>query len=115
LSPVACAALIADLPELGHLNRREIAALVGVAPFPQESGVWRGRRTIGGGRCELRNTLWMATLTATRFNPAIAPFYKRLIASGKAHKVAMVACLRKLLTILNAMVRSSTPFRPTKA
>jgi transposase len=115
IGPVACAALIADLPELGRLDRREIAALVGVAPFPRDSGTMRGRRTIGGGRFQLRNTLYMATLTATRFNPMIAPFYKRLIASGKAHKVAMVACMRKLLTILNAMVRNSTPFRPTAA
>jgi transposase len=115
IGPVACAWLIATLPELGRLNRREIAALVGVAPYPRESGQLRGRRMIVAGRFELRRILYMATLTATRFNPVIAVFYKRLIAAGKLHKVAMVACMRKFLTILNAMVRSSRPFQPTTA
>lgn len=111
IGPIACAALIADLPELGRLDRRQIAALVGVAPFPRDSGTMHGRRTIAAGRFELRRTLYMATLTATRFNPVIRAFYRRLTVAGKAHKVAMVACMRKLLTILNAMVREWTPFR----
>jgi len=111
IGPVACAWLIADLPELGRLNRREIASLVGVAPFPRESGSMRGRRTISAGRFDLRRVLYMATLSATRFNPIIRAFYKRLIGAGKLHKVAMIAAMRKLLTILNAMVRSNRPFQ----
>jgi len=113
IGPVACAWLIATLPELGKLNRREIAALVGVAPYPRESGKIRGRRAIAAGRFELRRVLYMATLTATRYNPAIRAFYTRLIAAGKPHKVAMVACVRKFVTILNAMARNSSPFQPT--
>jgi transposase len=111
IGPVACAWLIAALPELGRLNRREIAALVGLAPFPRDSGGMRGRRMISAGRFELRKVLYMATLSATRFNPTIRAFYKRLIGAGKLHKVAMVASMRKLLTILNAMVRSNRPFQ----
>lgn len=111
IGPIASASLIADLPELGQLNRREIAALVGVAPFARESGMMRGRRMISGGRFDLRRVLYMATLTATRFNPAIKAFYRRLVAAGKLPKIAIIACMRKLLTILNAMVRTGTPFR----
>ncbi len=106
IGPVASATLIAELPELGRLNRREIAALVGVAPMAKDSGSTRGRRRIQGGRFEVRRVLYMAALTASRRNPAIKDFYDRLIAAGKLPKVALVACMRKLLGTLNAMVRS---------
>lgn len=112
IGPIACAWLIATLPELGKLDRREIASLVGVAPFPRESGSMRGKRRIAAGRFELRRVLYMATLSASRYNPAIRSFYARLVGAGKPHKVALVACMRKLLTILNAMVRTATPFTP---
>lgn len=114
IGPIASATLIADLPELGRLNRRQISALVGVAPFARDSGAMRGRRTVIGGRADVRRTLYMATLTATRYNPAIRNFYQRLIAAGKLPKVALVACMRKLLTILNAMVRKNTRFEPAR-
>ena len=107
--------LIADLPELGHLDRRKIAALVGVAPFNRESGHWRGRRMIAGGRPAVRSVLYMATLTAVRFNPAIAHFYQRLTAAGRPKKVALTAAMRKLLTILNAMLRDQRPWQPQSA
>lgn len=107
---VASATLIADLPELGKLTRRQIASLVGVAPHPCDSGVTRGRRRVHGGRFEVRRTLYMATLVATRHNPVIRAHYQRLVAAGKFKKVAMVACMRKLLTILNAMARTGTAF-----
>ncbi|SPD44020.1 IS110 family transposase [Cupriavidus taiwanensis] len=110
IGPVASATLIAELPELGRLSRREIAALVGVSPMANDSGSSRGRRRILGGRFEIRRVLYMATLTATRHNPAIKAFYQRLTAAGKLPKVALVACMRKLLTVLNAMVRTSTPW-----
>ncbi len=106
IGPVASAMLIADLPELGRLDRRAIAALVGVAPMACDSGRSRGRRLIKGGRFELRRTLYMAAFVAARHNPAIKAFYARLIAAGKPPKLALVACMRKLLTILNAMVRA---------
>jgi len=106
------AVLIAELPELGRLNRAQISALVGVAPFNNDSGRFRGKRTIKGGRKQVRRALYMATLAAIRFNPAISRFYKRLVAAGKPKKVALVACMRKLLTILNAMVRSRKPWNP---
>lgn len=108
IGPIASSSLIAELPELGKLNRREIAALVGVAPMAKDSGGMRGRRRVQGGRCEIRRVMYMATLTATRYNPAIKDFYQRLIAAGKLPKVALVACMRKLLTILNAMVRTGS-------
>ena len=111
VGPIACAWLIAALPELGRLDRREIASLVGVAPFPRESGKKRGKRHIEAGRFELRRVLYMAALSASRYNPAIRAFYERLVAAGKPPKVALVACMRKLLTILNAMARTATPFR----
>ena len=104
--------LIADLPELGGLDRRKIAALVGVAPLNRDSGQWRGRRMIAGGRPTVRAVLYMATLTASRFNPAIAPFYQRLVAAGRPKKVALTAAMRKLLTILNAVVRDQRPWQP---
>jgi len=101
-----CSAMvIAALPELGQLNRRKIASLVGIAPFPKDSGNSTGRRFIQGGRFDLRRSLYMAALVAARHNAIIRPFYKRLVAAGKLKKVALVACMRKLLTILNAMVR----------
>lgn len=112
IGPVASATLIAELPELGRLNRRQIAALVGVAPMAHDSGSTRGRRRVQGGRFEIRRVLYMATLTATTHNPLIRSFYKRLLAAGKLPKVALVACMRKLLTTLNAMVRSNTPWDP---
>jgi transposase len=107
IGPIARATLIADLPELGHLDRRQLGALVGLAPMAKDSGNARGRRRIQGGRFELRRVLYMATLTATRHNPVIRTFYERLLAAGKPPKVALVASMRKLSTILNAMVRTN--------
>jgi len=109
---VTSGTLLAQLPELGQLDRRAIAALVGLAPFNRDSGVMRGRRSIYGGRSQVRTLLYMAATTAIRSNPVIRAFYERLKARGKPHKVAMVACMRKMLTILNAMVRQSTPWTP---
>jgi transposase len=103
---IAAATLIAELPELGRLNRRQICALVGVAPYANDSGSSRGRRRIIGGRFEVRRALYMATLTATRCNPAIRAFYERLLAAGKLKKVALIACMRKLITHLNAIARN---------
>jgi transposase len=108
MGPVNSATLIAELPELGSLNRRQIAALVGLAPVANDSGRSRGRRRIQGGRFDVRRTLYMATLTARTHNPQIRAYYERLVAAGKLPKVALVACMRKLLTTLNAMVRSNT-------
>jgi transposase len=113
IGPIASATLIATLPELGRLTRREISALVGVAPLANDSGTSHGRRRIAGGRFQVRRLLYMATLTATIHNPMIRAHYQRLIAAGKLHKVAMVACMRKLLTVLNAMVRTQRPWRDT--
>ena len=112
IGPVASATLIADLPELGHLTRRQIASLVGVAPYACDSGVMRGRRRVQGGRFDVRRTLYMATLTAAKHNPIIRDHYERLVTAGKLKKVALVACMRKLLTILNAMARTGTTFNP---
>ncbi|WP_408733233.1 IS110 family RNA-guided transposase [Burkholderia cepacia] len=103
---VAATTLIAELPELGHLNRRQICALVGVAPYAKDSGSIRGRRRIAGGRFEVQRALYMATLTATRFNPAVRAFYESLVAAGKLKKVALIACMRKLITHLNAIART---------
>lgn len=108
VADITAATLLAELPELGTLSRREISALVGVAPVNRDSGKMRGRRTIFGGRAGVRGTLYMAVITAIQFNPAIRAFYVRLVAAGKAKKVALVACMRKLLTLLNAMVRSGS-------
>jgi transposase len=108
IGPVLSATLQAALPELGVLNQREIATLVGVAPLNDDSGKRSGARHIRGGRAEIRAVLYMATLTASRFNPVIKAFYQRLLARGKAQKVAMTAAMRKLLTILNAMVKTQT-------
>jgi len=109
---VVSSSLLIELPELGMLNRRKIAALVGVAPFNRDSGTMRGRRTVWGGRAKLRAVLYMAALVASRRNPIIAAFYQRLLDAGKAKKVALVACMRKLLTILNAMMRTMTAWQP---
>jgi transposase len=109
---VTARTLLAELPELGKLNRKKIAALVGVAPFNRDSGVFKGKRTIQGGRAHIRTVLYMAALTAARCNPVIRPLYERLIARGKTKKVALVACIRKLLTILTAMMRDRARFVP---
>jgi transposase len=108
IGSVTAKTLMAELPELGSLNRRQIAALVGVAPMNRDSGKMLGRRTIRGGRAALRSTLYMAALVATRHNPVIRAFYQRLRTSGKRAKVAITACMRKLITILNAMIKSRT-------
>lgn len=115
IGPVTAATLLADLPELGHLNRKQIAALVGVAPFNQDSSRRRGKRRIKGGRTAVRSPLYMATLAATRFNPLIRIFYQRLLRAGKEKKVALTACMRKLLTILNAILRHQQPWRGSQA
>jgi len=104
--------LIAELPELGHLNRRKIAALVGVAPINRDSGTLRGRRTIAGGRPAVRTALYMAALVASRANPVIAAYYAKLRAAGKTGKQALVACMRRLVVILNAILRDRKPWQP---
>lgn len=110
IGPVNARTLLVELPELGRLNRKQIAALVGVAPFNRDSGTLKGQRTIAGGRSQVRTVLYMAAVTAARCNPVIRPLYQRLIAAGKTKKVALVACIRKLLTILTAMVRDNAYF-----
>jgi transposase len=112
VGPVLSRTLLSHLPELGTLNRKEIAALVGVAPFNRDSGQWRGRRTIWGGRATVRAVLYMSALVGIRHNPVIRAFYERLLAAGKEKKVALTACMRKLLTILNAMVKHQQPWQP---
>jgi transposase len=103
--------LIADLPELGQLDRRRVAALVGVAPINRDSGQMRGKRTIAGGRASVRNALYMATLSAIRWNAVISEHYKSLVERGRPKKVALVACMRRLLGILNAIIRTKTPWQ----
>lgn len=110
IGPVSSCTLLANLPELGRLNRKEIAALVGVAPLNRDSGTLRGRR-IWGGRSHVRSALYMATLVGVRRNPVLRTFYQRLLAAGKPKKVALTASMRKLLTILNAMARSNTSWQ----
>jgi transposase len=112
IGPITSGTLMSALPELGRLDRRAIAALVGLAPFNRDSGTLRGRRTIWGGRGRVRHVLYMAATSAVRSNPVMRTFYQRLIERGKPHKVAMVACMRKMLTILNAMARTNTPWTP---
>lgn len=112
VGPVLTTTLLANLPELGTLTRKEVAALAGVAPFPRDSGTLKGRRAIWGGRAHVRAALYMAALVATRKNPVICAFYQRLCQAGKAKKLALTACMRKLLTILNAMVKSGTLWGP---
>ena len=113
IGPVAVATLLAELPELGACSRQQVAALVGVAPFNRDSGAWRGRRSCWGGRAQVRTALYMATLTATRVNPSLRACYQRLIAAGKPAKVALVACMRKLLVLCNALCRQQTTWDPT--
>lgn len=115
VGPVVASTLVATLPELGLLSRKQIAALVGVAPLNRDSGTLRGRRTVWGGRAQVRAALYMATLVGIRYNPVIKAFYGRLLAAGKPKKVALVACMRKLLTILNAMVHHETPWSSAHA
>lgn len=110
VGPITANILSANLPELGRLNKKKIAALVGVAPFNNDSGRLRGRRRIKGGRPDIRKILYMAAVSASRYNPAIRSFYLSLIRRGKVHKVALVACMRKLLVILNAMIRDNQPW-----
>jgi transposase len=105
IGPTSCSAVLAWLPELGQLSRQKICALVGVAPYEDDSGEWHGRRHVAGGRAAVRNVLYMATLSAVRFNPTLREHYQRLLGRGVAPKAALIAALRKLLTILNAMVR----------
>jgi transposase len=110
IGPTTACTLLADLPELGSLDRKAIAALVGVAPLACDSGTRRGRRLVWVGRARVRSTLYMATLVATRHNPVIRAFYRKLCAAGKPKKVALVACMHKLLLILNAILRQQTPW-----
>jgi transposase len=113
VGPNLARTLIADLPELGRLSNKEIAALAGVAPFPRDSGLMRGRRVVWGGRAPVRTALFLSAWSACRWNPVIRVFYQRLRAAGKRPKVAQVACMRKLLTILNAMVRDGRRWDPS--
>lgn len=115
VGPATASTLVARLPELGRLDARQISALVGVAPFNCDSGKYRGTRRIWGGRADVRCMLYMAVRSAKRWNPVIRAFYERLILAGKPKKVANIACVRKLLIILNAMVRDSRPFTLSQA
>lgn len=112
VGPVLSLTLLSELPELGGLSHKQLAALVGVAPFPHESGKFKGKRFCKGGRNSVRRVLYMATIAATRFNPVIKPFYDQLCERGKLKKVALIACARKLLTILNAMVKNDSVWSP---
>ena len=107
--------LIGDLPELGSLSRRQIAALTGVAPFNRDSGAFRGKRRIRGGRAHSRTALFVSAMVATRYNPDIKRFYERLLQAGKHKKVALTACIRKIVTALNAMLRDNKPWQPSIA
>lgn len=111
IGPTTAAAVLAGLPELGTLNRRQVAALVGVAPLNRDSGTLRGKRVTGGGRRDVRTALYMPTLVAIRHNPTIRGFYSRLVSNGKAKMTAVIACMRKLITILNALLRNNQPWR----
>ena len=113
--PQVSMALLADLPELGTLSRKKIAALVGVAPFSRDSGRYRGKRTIWGVRARVRSVLYMGALVAARCNPVIREFYQRLLAAGKPKKLALTACMRKLLTVLNSMAKTGRAWNPTVA
>jgi transposase len=115
VGPVLTLTLLAELPELGTLDRRQIAALVGVAPLNRDSGTLRGKRTVWGGRAKVRAALYMAALVASRFNPVVRAFYQKLLAAGKPKKVALTACMRKLLTILNAIISHRQPWCPDHA
>jgi len=115
IGPVVSFTLLAELPELGTLTRQQLAGLVGVAPLNCDSGARRGTRRVWGGRSRVRTALYMATLVASRYNPVIKEFYERLLQAGKPKKVALTACMRKLLTILNAMLQHGTSWKPTSA
>ena len=115
IGPTVTATLLAELPELGALGRKQIAALVGVAPLNRDSGTLRGKRTVWGGRATVRAALYMATLVATRRNPVIRALYARLLAAGKLKKVALTACMRKLLVILNALLKHRTRWAPSSS
>ena len=115
VGPTISSQVLAGLPELGSLDRRKITALVGLAPWTRQSGRWRGKSFIGGGRADVRSALFMGALVAVRHNPTLKAFYERLLAAGKAKKVALIAVARKLLTILNAMVRDGKPWREAEA
>jgi transposase len=115
VGPVLSRTLLAELPELGRLSRQEISKLVGVAPLNNDSGKYKGKRSCWGGRASVRGPLYMATLSATRCNPVIKEFYQRLLSKGKLKKVAIVACMRKMLTILNAMIKSNKPWDASSA
>jgi len=115
IGDVVATTLITQLPELGTLSNKQISALVGVAPFCRDSGSMRGKRVVWGGRAMVRSALYMAVLSAVQYNPPIRAFYQRLIANGKIKKVALVACMRKLLTILNAMLKNNAPWNPVVA
>lgn len=112
VGPTVSLSLLAGVPELGTLNRQQVSKLIGVAPLNRDSGTLRGKRRIWGGRAEVRSVLYMATLTAIRYNPVIRDFYHRLVGRGKLKKVALVACMRKLLTILNRMLKDNTTWQP---
>ena len=109
---VVARTLLAEMPELGTLTRRQIAALAGLAPWTRQSGKWKGKSLIGGGRASVRAALFVAALVASRFNPILSAFRQRLIAAGKAKVLATVAVARKLLTILNAIIREQKPWQP---
>lgn len=108
---VTTTALLAQLPELGTLSNKQISGLVGVCPYSRDSGSMRGRRTIWGGRASVRAALYMAALVGSRYNPVLKEFYQRLVAAGKPKKAALVACMRKLLTILNSMIKHDQPWK----
>lgn len=105
--------MIGDVPELGRIDNRQLSAVIGVAPFNHDSGKMRGRRFISGGRKQVRNVLYMGIISATRFNPVIKAFYERKLNEGKPKKVALIACMHKLLRIINAMVRDGASFNPS--
>jgi transposase len=115
VGPVVARTLIADMPELGRLNRKQIAALAGLAPFTRQSGQWKGKSFIGGGRASVRTVLFLAAQAAKRHNPPLKAFYQRLIAAGRPKMVATIAVARKLLTILNAILKQQTPWQPQNA
>ena len=115
VGPVIARTLIAELPELGALDRRRIAALAGLAPYTRQSGQWRGKSFIGGGRKTVRSMLFLGAMVAARHNPVLKAFRDRLVASGKPKMVALIAVARKLLTILNAIIRDAKPWRAQNA
>ena len=115
VGPVTSATMLGRMPELGQLNRQAIAALVGVAPVNKDSGTKHGKRKVFGGRADVRSVLYIAALAAKKFNPVLRKFYERLLKHGKQKKVALTACMRKLLVILNAMMRTNQPWRTQAA